>query len=148
MQVGVAVGSAAIANEPADQQPKRLAAYNLGHPVLLRCVLLQVHKGDVLQGLQRNAVGFELGKEPWRRFAADAAAAAGIIGDSSSSSSSAAAASALEGRLLYVADQLFADSNAALANAVKAAMSEFWREYRLVRAVAVARQDSTTLQAT
>jgi hypothetical protein len=107
--------------------------------ILLFCCLLipQVHKGDALQGLQSNAVQFEHGKEPWRRIAA-AAAAAGTSGSSSAycsdtaEAAAVAAAAALGDQLLFVADQLFADSDAALANAIKTAHNEFWREYRLV----------------
>jgi hypothetical protein len=110
----------------------------LQHPlVTLLLANLQVHKGDVLQGLQSNAVDFEPGKEPWRRFAAAAAAGTSSsngIGTDVAEAAAVAAAAALGHRLLYVADQLFADNDAALANAIKAANNEFWREYRLVSA--------------
>ncbi|WIA11404.1 hypothetical protein OEZ85_011522 [Tetradesmus obliquus] len=99
---------------------------------------VKVHKGDVLKALQANAVDFERGKEPWRRFAAAAAAVAGSSGSSSTNGSAtadaaaaAAAAAALAGCVLFVADQPFADADAALANAVKAARGEFQRENRL-----------------
>jgi hypothetical protein len=102
--------------------------------VTLLLAYLQVHKGDVLHGLQSNAVEFEPGKEPWRRLAAAAAgtSSSNVISTDAAEAAAVAAAAALGNRMLYVADQLFADNDATLANAIKTTNNEYWREYRLV----------------